>query len=194
MNYSRNMLLSLHNCWKFGNQLNEIRHASSPLSKCVWKDLKLLNLFVPTRGKCYGRQHVSTVVKKIPVLPPSTRCDRPRNHLNATRFGDTRNLLNIQAKPFDRNASSNALTRDEFVPSILLSSVMLLVPKMDKISVFISENNLDLLFLTDSWLNNAVEDTHELLPNYNLSYNLIGASDRVSFLVNQLRKPFQDAN
>ena len=45
---------------------------------------------------------------------------------------------------------------------------MSLVPKMDEISVFISENNLDLLFLTETWLRNTVEDTHVLLPNYNL--------------------------
>ena len=71
---------------------------------------------------------------------------------------------------------------------------MSLAPKMDVISVFISENNLDLLFLTEACLNNTVEDTHVLLPNYNLSYNLIGANDRVSFLVNQCGKPFQDAS
>ena len=72
------------------------------------------------RGKRGGKQHISIVAKRIPVLPPSTRCDRPRNHLNATFFADTRNLLNIQVKSFDRNFNSNSLTRDESVPSILL--------------------------------------------------------------------------
>ena len=37
---------------------------------------------------------------------------------------------------------------------------MSLVQKMDEISVFISENNLDLLFLSETWLKNTVEDTH----------------------------------
>ena len=44
---------------------------------------------------------------------------------------------------------------------------MSLVSKMDEISAFISEKNLDLLFLTETWLRNTVEDTHMLLP-YNL--------------------------
>ena len=94
------MILSLGNCWKFENQLNGTRHASSPWSKWVWKDLKLFNLLMPTRDKHCGKQHISSVVKRIPVLPPSTRCDRPRDHLNATRFADTRILLNLSIKAF----------------------------------------------------------------------------------------------
>ena len=72
------------------------------------------------QGKRGGKQHISIVAKRIPVLPPSTRCDRPRHHLNATRFADTRNLLNIQVMSFDRNFNLKSSTRDKSVPSILL--------------------------------------------------------------------------
>ena len=124
MSYSRNIVLSLRNCRKFGNELNGIRHASSPWSKCVWKDLKLLNLLVPTRGKRCGKQHISTVVKRIPVLPPFTRCDRPRNHLlsetyypESEKSRDSYKSVSIQLQQrmsFTLSRSTNVLTASEF--------------------------------------------------------------------------------
>ena len=90
---------------------------------------------------------------------------------------------------------------DQFVSNTLLSNVMSLAPKTDEISVFISENNLDLLFLTETWLNNTVEDTHVLLPNCNLMRRdrSIGHHGGVCFYSNEFIKvhrlhEFEDPN
>lgn len=127
MNYSRNMLLSLRKCWKFGNQVNGVRHASLPLSKYVWNELMSLNILASTRGKRGGRHILLNVANMIPVLHSSISRALPKR-VNSARFAVRENLLNIQVKTCTYD--NRAKTRDEFVPS-LLSNVMSLAPKID---------------------------------------------------------------
>ena len=46
----------------------------------------------------------------------------------------------------------------EFVPNIILTNVMSLVPKMDELEHAIREYSADIAFITESWLKNSVPD------------------------------------
>ena len=46
----------------------------------------------------------------------------------------------------------------EFVPNIILTNVMSLVPKMDELEHVIRECSADIAFITESWLKNSVPD------------------------------------
>lgn len=50
----------------------------------------------------------------------------------------------------------------------MLTNVMSLVPKIDEVRTLISQNSLDLIFITETWLWESVCDTHASLPDYHL--------------------------
>ena len=67
------------------------------------------------------------------------------------------NLHNIC--PIDVNNSQSQRNRNnQFVPSLLLSNVMSLAPKMDEIRVFLSDYDFDLCCFTETWLRPAIDD------------------------------------
>ncbi|XP_028394410.1 uncharacterized protein LOC114518590 [Dendronephthya gigantea] len=56
----------------------------------------------------------------------------------------------------------------QFVPSLLLTNVMSLAPKIDKICSFVKHADLDLLCITETWLRNTISDNIIQIPNYNV--------------------------
>ena len=56
----------------------------------------------------------------------------------------------------------------EFVPSIVVTNVMSLTPKIDEIRVFTETLDIDLFFISETWLKDNVGDNHLILPSYNL--------------------------
>ena len=46
----------------------------------------------------------------------------------------------------------------EFVPNIILSNVMSLVPKIDELEYVMKENSVDIAFITETWLKNSITD------------------------------------
>ena len=55
-----------------------------------------------------------------------------------------------------------------FVPNILLANVMYLTPKIDEIRVFSKSIDIDLFFITETWLKNTIDDNQVALLGYNL--------------------------
>ena len=64
------------------------------------------------------------------------------------------NSLNIQA---DCNVQQQR--RIQFVPKIMVSNVMSLVPKVDEVQEFINYNEIDLAFITETWLKKSIPNS-----------------------------------
>ena len=56
----------------------------------------------------------------------------------------------------------------EFVPSLMLTKVMSLAPKIDEVSLFLLNKNPDVVFITETWLTNAINKSHINIPEYNV--------------------------
>ena len=76
------------------------------------------------------------------------------------------NLIQIPLRN-DKQATLNFRSR-EFVPSFAVTNVMSVAPKIDEIRVFIETLDIDLFFISETWLKGNVGDNHLILPGYNL--------------------------
>ena len=76
----------------------------------------------------------------------------------------TRNLSNLVKIPITKTHSP----RTEFVPKIMLTNVMSLVPKLDELRILTSAQSFDLGFTTETWLRESVCDTDATLFDYHL--------------------------
>ncbi len=59
-------------------------------------------------------------------------------------------------------------TNHHFVPSILLSNVMSLVPKIDELALVVGNHNLDIICISETWLKNQIPDDAVQIHNYTL--------------------------
>ena len=54
----------------------------------------------------------------------------------------------------------------EYVPKIMLSNVMSLVPKVDEVHEFIHRNQISLVFITETWLEASIPDSVVNIPGF----------------------------
>ena len=87
----------------------------------------------------------------------------------------TSNRCNVIEVPIDykQNTHSSTMLKNqsrsrEFVPNIVLTNVMSLLPKIDEIRVFTETHSIDLFFISETWLKSNVGDDQLILPGYNL--------------------------
>jgi hypothetical protein len=87
----------------------------------------------------------------------------------------TSNRFNVIEVPIDykQNTHSSTMLKNqsrsrEFVPNIVLTNVMSLLPKIDEIRVFTETHSIDLFFISETWLKSNVGDDQPILPGYNL--------------------------
>lgn len=108
---------------------------------------------------CRNRMPISTII-------PQARQLRRKNYSEVSQSS----YCNLVYVPLNSNFSrqNDVDTRREFVPSILLTNVMSLVPKIDEIRIFSMTYDLDLFFITETWLKSTINDNHAALPGYNL--------------------------
>ena len=76
----------------------------------------------------------------------------------------TRNFSNLVKIPITRTLSQ----RTEFVPKMMLTNVMSLVPKIDELRILTHQHSFDVVFITESWLRESVCDNHVTLFDYHL--------------------------
>lgn len=69
---------------------------------------------------------------------------------------NSRNLDNLISNHLNKSRYHN---QKHFVPSILLSNIMLLVPKIDEIADTIGAVDVNIAFLTETWLSNNISDS-----------------------------------
>ena len=75
----------------------------------------------------------------------------------------------------------------EFVPSLMLTNVMSLAPKIDEVRLFVTNSNPDLVFITETWLKNAIDTNHIHIPEYITSYVKTVLVDPTAVFVYTLR-------
>lgn len=78
----------------------------------------------------------------------------------------TQNLIYIQNS---RSTTTNDTENHTlFVPSLIVSNVMSLAPKIDEISYVVSSRNPDIACFTETWLKNSVDNNVIDIPNYTI--------------------------
>ena len=106
------------------------------------------------------------------VRERANRCHYPievqlTNRINHSRSSRRhRNMANcITISPSQQNQQG---ARKVYVPSVLLSNVMSLAPKVDEVSDVITNANLDIACITETWLGDHIHDNVVCIPGYNL--------------------------
>ena len=51
----------------------------------------------------------------------------------------------------------------------MLTNVMSLAPKIDEVRHFVVNSNPELVFITETWLTNAIDTNHIHIPEYNIA-------------------------
>ena len=98
---------------------------------------------------------------------------REFNHVKAFSTGlRTHNPANckyIKPSPIPEAPRSGQETSSKtFVPNILLSNVMSLAPKIDELRYYITYSNLDLVCLTETWLQEHIYNNVVAISDFNL--------------------------
>jgi hypothetical protein len=82
------------------------------------------------------------------------------------------NTCNFFPIPAGETSTDSRLLKEtpskEFVPSLMLTNVMSLAPKIDEVSLFLLNKNPDVVFITETWLTNAIDKSHINIPEYNV--------------------------
>lgn len=103
-----------------------------------------------------------------------------RNHLKIHRILSVQSKRNVKQNSREqrRNLGNNVsvapwrlrrIHQDRFfVPSILLSNVMSLAPKIDEVSTCVQNANFDLVCITETWLKQHIPDNAVIIDGYNL--------------------------
>ena len=106
------------------------------------------------------------------VRERANRCPYPievqlTNRINHSRSSRRhRNIANCMTiSPTQQNQQE---ARKVYVPSVLLSNVMSLAPKVDEVSDVIKNANLDIACITETWLRDHIHDNVVCIPGYNL--------------------------
>ena len=160
---------------------------SKPLCPILWRSLTSLGIsrFKPThRGTRAGQRKRRPTSSFLETNSPDitskqqfcngfsityTNRELEEAHFHNSSSGP----LNMQADTsvqVNSTVPSTELSRKNtyFVPSLLLSNTMSLAPKIDEISYFISSNDIDVSFFTETWLKEIVPDDTINITNYKL--------------------------
>ena len=86
------------------------------------------------------------------------------NHSRSSRRH--RNKVNCVTMSLSQQDQQGA--RKVYVPSVLLSNVMSLAPKLDEVSYAITYENLDIACITEIWLRDHIHDNVVSISGYNL--------------------------
>ncbi len=117
---------------------------------------------------CLSDYSDHTMMMNIPTIVSQRK---PWKNLSTkSPFSTRNNLINIplEITPLPASQGSRPNVSKEFAPSLLLSNVMSLVPKIDEVRLYVSKHNPDLVFITETWLKESIGDNHVDLPGYNI--------------------------
>lgn len=98
----------------------------------------------------------------IPIHMKVLRKTNPRSSYRPSGH-NPENCIAVQTKLQEKSGSSNL-----FVPSILLSNVMSLAPKIDELREVSKQIDVDLICITESWLQNHIHDNVVEISGYNI--------------------------
>ena len=116
------------------------------------------------------------ILCRDPGVEPVNRADNnlgPNNRIpvrvtsrNIPFRGDvnTRNISNLI--PVSTQSKTSKKSLSSFVPCIMLSNTMSLVPKLVEVHEFILRNRVDIGFITETWLRDTICDSVVDIPGY----------------------------
>ena len=90
------------------------------------------------------------------------------SRIGSSPFHDFANPIDYKQNTHSSTMLKNQSRSREFVPNIVLTNVMSLLPKIDEIRVFTETHSIDLFFISETWLKSNVGDDQLILPGYNL--------------------------
>lgn len=132
-------------------------------SQCFLKSLRYSS---QTR---YINSHVYFMIRLIGILKPF----RGRRGGKSLRFREYLNeyLSNPQRQQTTTSSTNQHIqTTKEFVPSLVLTNTMSLVPKIDEVRHFVLDKDPDLVFITETWLKDQIDSNQVDIPEYNMAY------------------------
>ena len=147
----------------------------SPLSKHIdhkiYNYIRTLGILKPFRGRRSGR--------KVKIRNMTRNYIHVHGHNNkreisisSHHINSVPNTCNFLPIPAGETSTDSRLLKEtpskEFVPSLMLTNVMSLAPKIDEVSLFLLNKNPDVVFITETWLTNAIDKSHINIPEYNI--------------------------
>ena len=166
--YSREFLLSFKHWWKFQHQTVRL-----PLSTASWTTIKTLNLLRPMRGKRSG-------VRRHPAVNSTSFSDsklQNQSAINSSLQMQDSSIVNSSNMPFHSSEHRNLHNLIKVnkathkpgttsFPKLFLSNARSMVNKTDDIACTITNNNCDIVVITESWLSSNVTDQLISIPGY----------------------------
>ena len=79
------------------------------------------------------------------------------------------NLIHIRTTQKQLTSTGSGHNSFTFVPSLMLSNVMSLAPKIDELRVSIANSNVDVVCITETWLKGHIEDHVVSVAGYHIA-------------------------
>ena len=146
----------------------------------VWEKLKFYNLLSPARGQRGGNHLRRANEKAINTIKPFVR----RQNVIAKQRGiNSANLLNIQTSILNINYNSGIVEAgqnnnvfhngyNKLLPRFcLMNDVRSLLPKIDELCAFVSSTPIDIIAITESWLNEDIDNNILSINGFNIHRN-----------------------
>ena len=149
------------------------------MSCYVWEKLKFYNLLSPAKGQCGGNHLRRANEKAINTIKPFVR----RQNVIAKQRGiNSANLLNIQTSILNINYNSGIVEAgqnnnvfhngyNKLLPRFCLMNVRSLLPKIDELCAFVSSTPIDIIAITESWLNEDIDNNILSVNGFNIHRN-----------------------
>ena len=116
------------------------------------------------RQEYYSIQLCSRILSYTPITSISTSTNVSATQTSANQPREhTSSIHDIMSTYEPQVGSLNV-----FVPSLLLSNVMSLAPKIDEVRSVAAEVNLDIICIVESWLQTHIHDNIVHIDNYNI--------------------------
>ena len=175
--YSRNILLSLRNCWKASSSAGSYGSVIRPIPEKTWQTLSSYNLLVPRRGH-RGGNHLRNGRSITRICDTAAReFRRPKINSSGTNYS---NLLNIQIATSKENttaAKTKATTQpstSKFLKSKLQIAHLNLRSVKERnhliqLRELMREKNYDVLAISESWLNSTTTTTEVEIAGYKIT-------------------------
>ena len=132
--------------------------------------------FYPRRGGLFGeglkregakyRYYSTSIPSSLPKHNLHNRLNSTPAHTNE-RFVTTKNLIKIPILNY-KNWRLGCLNAQRYPLSFFLSNVRSLLPKVDELDAILKLNHASLAFITETWLNENIDDAAVQIHGYSL--------------------------
>lgn len=142
--------------------LKILRPAKRPeIDPGTFNTLKELDILKQYRGNRGGVSAKLTRLHRIPTVMHRRKtniCISVERQVNHSNLATVAKLHRHQTEHIPK----------ENVPSLFLSNVMSLTPKIDELRVILESSLIDIAFITETWLKNTIDDNILNIANFNL--------------------------